>query len=314
MAGVEAIIPSYSKIYNLGHKAIIDLLKDPVVVEEKVDGSQFSFMLDDAGVLYYRSKGVALFPPVHDSNFRAAVSYIESVDKKLRPGVTYRGEVLARPRHNTLLYNRVPNNNVVIFDISTGLEQYIPYEQKAEWAAEIGLEVVPRLFEGKLESYEQLNDLLTRESFLGGPKLEGVVIKNYSRYDITGHVLMGKIVRDEFREMHGERWKVNNPAQSDILVQIIDTYRNERRWEKALQHMRDRGELKQELQDIGPLLKEINLDVLAECEQEIKDALWKWAWPKIGRGITGGAPEWYKNYLAQTQFTGTVVENDGNGV
>jgi len=29
---------SYPKIYNLGHRAIRDLLEDPVVVEEKVDG------------------------------------------------------------------------------------------------------------------------------------------------------------------------------------------------------------------------------------------------------------------------------------
>ncbi len=34
---------SYPKIYGLGHKAITELLSDNVMVEEKIDGSQFSF-------------------------------------------------------------------------------------------------------------------------------------------------------------------------------------------------------------------------------------------------------------------------------
>jgi len=34
---------SYPSIYNLGHHAIATLLDAPVLVEEKVDGSQFSF-------------------------------------------------------------------------------------------------------------------------------------------------------------------------------------------------------------------------------------------------------------------------------
>ena len=38
-------ISSYPKIYSLGHAAILDLLDGRVIVEEKVDGSQFSFGL-----------------------------------------------------------------------------------------------------------------------------------------------------------------------------------------------------------------------------------------------------------------------------
>lgn len=34
---------SYPQIYALGHRYLEDLLKDPVLVEEKIDGSQFSF-------------------------------------------------------------------------------------------------------------------------------------------------------------------------------------------------------------------------------------------------------------------------------
>jgi hypothetical protein len=34
---------SYSSIYALGHKALAELFMEPVLIEEKVDGSQFSF-------------------------------------------------------------------------------------------------------------------------------------------------------------------------------------------------------------------------------------------------------------------------------
>jgi hypothetical protein len=38
---------SYPKLYAMGHRAIADLLLDDVIVQEKVDGSQFSFGLFD---------------------------------------------------------------------------------------------------------------------------------------------------------------------------------------------------------------------------------------------------------------------------
>jgi len=45
----------YCQIYNLGHRAIADLLRGPVIIEEKIDGSQFSFGLftspDDSGTI-----------------------------------------------------------------------------------------------------------------------------------------------------------------------------------------------------------------------------------------------------------------------
>ena len=37
------MIHSYPSIYALGHKAVADIFNEPVLVEEKVDGSQFGF-------------------------------------------------------------------------------------------------------------------------------------------------------------------------------------------------------------------------------------------------------------------------------
>ena len=54
--------------------------------------------------------------------------------------------------------------------------------------------------------------------------------------------------------------------------------------------------------DIGNLIREIQADTKKECESEIKDALFKHFWPKIQRGITAGAPEWFKEQLLASAF------------
>jgi hypothetical protein len=51
---------SYSSIYNVGHRALAGLFDGPVIVEEKVDGSQFSFGLGTDDVLRARSKGAEI--------------------------------------------------------------------------------------------------------------------------------------------------------------------------------------------------------------------------------------------------------------
>ena len=50
---------SYPSIFNLGHRAVAGLLGGPVIVEEKIDGSQFSFGVTVDGEIVTRSKGAA---------------------------------------------------------------------------------------------------------------------------------------------------------------------------------------------------------------------------------------------------------------
>lgn len=300
-------IHGYPKILNLGHKYLEPLFNEEVVVEEKVDGSQFSFRkLDDTTVIY-KSKNCELIVGATDKLFTGAVTYIESIKSLLMPGWTYRGEVLHAPQHNTIRYGRVPQNNLIIFDIDIGEERFLTYEQKKAETQRIGLEVVPILSQGKIEDYQTLKGLLDTDSVLSTAdnrvKLEGIVIKNYSRVSIDGKTLMGKWVREEFKELNHGVFKNANPTNNEIIERLVGVYRHENRWKKAVQHLSESGGLLNDPKDIGPLMKEINVDVLTECEAEIKQKLWDYAWPKISRGITRGFPEFYKEMLAQKQFT-----------
>lgn len=307
---------SYPSIFNLGHKAIAELLLDPVLVEEKIDGSQFSFgWFHEAEESYpdgllCRSKGAPVHTLAPDSMFKRAVDIVKELrhSDRLRPGWTYRAEYLAKPKHNVLAYDRIPACHLMIFDVNTGQEEYLDYDRKADEAARLGLEVVPRLFQGMLVEIEALRALLETVSRLGGQKVEGVVIKNYERFGLDKKVLMGKFVSEKFKEIHAKEWRGVNPNQGDIVQALIAAYRTPARWQKAVQHLVEAGELEQSPRDIGKLIAEVPADVEKECAEEIREALWKWAWPKVRRGLNAGMPEWYKERLMEKQFTDPAAE------
>lgn len=300
------MINSYSSIYNLGHAAVSDLLKGPVIVEEKVDGSQFSFSKNDAGELSCRSKGAAINMLAPEGLFKRAVESVNELAPLMRPGFTYRGEYLNTPKHNTLCYNRVPKKHTIIFDISTGIETYLSPDEKACEAFELGLECVPSLFHGVVSDVQQFRDLLDRESVLGGQKIEGVVIKpaNYDLFGRDKKVLLGKFVSESFREVHSKTWDKEHktPGSNDIIQLLAAQFGTAARWNKAIIHLRERGIIENSPKDIGHLMKEVPEDVQKECAEEIAKQLFDWAWPQLRRRLTGGLPEFYKEELLKRQF------------
>jgi hypothetical protein len=128
------MIHSYPSVYAIGHKAIEGLFNGPVLVEEKIDGSQFSFGIVD-GELQCRSKGKLLVLDAPEALFERAVAQVVARQHLLRPDWIYRGEYLSKPKHNTLAYGRVPRDNIIIFDISSANEEYLGHGTKVEEAA-----------------------------------------------------------------------------------------------------------------------------------------------------------------------------------
>lgn len=292
-------IHSYPSIYALGHGAISELFFDPIIVEEKVDGSQFSFM-KKGNEFFARSKGQELFPGNVPKMFQAA--YYNMLSLPLHDDWVYRGEVLDKPKHNSISYDRIPKMNVILFDINRGPENYLSYDEKVSEAMRLGLEVVPILFHGTIESPASLKVLLDTVSILGGQKIEGFVVKNYTRFGRDKKALMGKYVSEAFKEVHGANWKRENPGRKDVLDELISQLKTPARWNKAVQHLKERGVLAGEPKDIGPLIKEVQEDTHKECEEMIKDRLMSWAWPRLKGAIIGGLPQWYKEQLMEKQF------------
>jgi len=294
-------IGSYPKVYTLGHKAIESLFDNKVVVEEKVDGSQFSFM-KKKGRLYCRSKEVQLDPFSTIGMFEKAVNIVKELEPLMHEGWTYRSEYLQTPKHNTLEYSRVPNKHLIVYDIDKGLEDYISYEEKKDEANKIGLECVPLIYFGLISGPEDIMDLMQTESILGGTTIEGMVFKNYKRFTSDGKVCMGKYVSTVFKEQNKEKWKKDKPTKKDVIQRVVEVFRTDARWNKSVQHLKEAGLLTNSPKDISDLMKEVIKDTEIECIDEIKDMLYEWASPEIKRGIVMGFAEWYKKKLMEDQF------------
>lgn len=299
--------PSYPKVYAIGHRAIADLFtKGPVTVEEKVDGSQISFMTrlnEETGrsELIIRSRN-SLVNPEDPGMFSKAVEAIRAVEDLLIPEVVYRGEYLRTEKHNTLKYDRIPKNHIILFDIMISMEYYLPSWLVAVESDKLGFESVPVIYEGNVHNIEQLKEFLKISSILGGVEIEGVVVKNREHFSTDGKFLVGKLVSEKFKERHEKSWKVRNPSQTNIVDGIIERLNNPNRWEKAVQHLRDNGNLEGSPRDIGNLIKEVQNDIYEEEQDFIKQILFNHFWKTISKGVIVGLPEWYKLVLAEGAF------------
>jgi hypothetical protein len=294
-------ISSYCEVYQLGHRSIKDIFSSEVVLEEKIDGSSFSFgVLGDE--LVCRSKGKQLIVDAPEKMFTKAIATAQRIMPELHKDWIYRGEFLEKPKHNTLKYSRVPDGNIIIYDIMVAPEDYLGPQEKVEECRRLGLECVPLLAKGKIDNLEMFKEFLEQESILGGTKIEGIVIKNYSLFTQSKKAMMGKYVSEAFKEVHDKDWKTRNPHGKDLVFMLTEKYHTEARWQKAIQHLRDAGALEGSPKDIGLLIREVPADILKECETEIRDVLFKHFWPQIARGVTRGLPEFYKEQLAESTF------------
>lgn len=296
----ETSFTSYPKSYNVGHAALrgdVDILKMQCRVEEKVDGSQFSFGLIDGKVMV-RSRGSVFDVNAPDDMFKPACATVLRLyeEGKLVEGWTYRGETLKSPRHNTLRYGRVPKGNIILFDVSPGNNDYLAAHAVA---LALGLESVPCLHVGPV-TIELLDKLLETESVLGGVKIEGVVCKPITPvYGRDGKPIFAKYVAQSFKELHSREWKKQHPSKNDIRDQLVERYRSEARFAKAVQRVRDDGGFVGGPEAIGPLIKNLSADTLSEIELDAKDRLWNHFKKDVVRGVTRGFAEWFKAELAK---------------
>lgn len=295
------MLGSYGSIYIVGHKAVANIFDGDVEITEKVDGSQISFSLQN-GVLHMRSKNQPLYLGGDNGMFNLAVAniYRQAQTGLFSDGYVYRGEFFSKPKHNTLAYDRVPLNNIMIYDVEKGpgSAEFMRWNERQYECARIGFEPVPTFYEGQC-NLDIARGCLEKDSVLGGVKIEGVVVKNYNIFTEDKKVAKAKFVSAEFQEKHQKEWKKTNPGRGDVIEEIIESLRTEARWRKSVQHLRDDGKLEGSPRDIGNLIKETQADILKEEEDAIKNALFVHFKGQILRGAIRGLPEAYKLWIAE---------------
>lgn len=284
----------------MGTDYINQILDDPVEVTEKIDGSQFDFG-KVRGQLFMRSKGAELFFESYEKMFTEAVNYVKKIEKLIPNNTVYFCEYLKNPRHNILTYSRVPKNNLILFGVGLGHDKFIKdYDVLCKYAEDIDIEAVPLLFSGNIKKLEDILQFLETDSCLGGAKIEGMVVKNYLKPFLLGNqpipIMMGKYVSEKFKEVHRKSWNRENTTGGK-WNEFKESYRTEARWNKAIQHLKDKGELENQPKDIGKLIEEIQRDI----EIEEKKIITEWLWQEFGREVLRksvcGFPEYYKRCL-----------------
>lgn len=288
---------AFPKIFTLGQDYIKDIFLEDVEITEKVDGSQFCMGVIN-GELNVRSKGSQLYVDNPDKMFKLAVDYALSISKSMPEGLVFYCEYLMKPKHNVLKYDRVPKNNIILFGVSDLSGKFYP--DLEHYAQLLGIESVPVLYKGKVTSIEDLKKYLETDSILGGTKIEGFVVKNYSRPFLLGGqpipLMSGKFVSEAFKEIHGKEWKRDKTGKGKWET-YCETFRTDARWLKSIQHLKEKGELENSPRDIGKLLKEIKEDIAAEEKENIMKFLWREFGDELLRKSTAGFPEWYKEHL-----------------
>jgi hypothetical protein len=304
-------IPSYGKIWSFGHNvASLAVVGRRCIIEEKVDGSQLSCMVDFDGKLLVRSKGADIHLGAVPNLFEPSVKHLVEQHERghLPKGHVFRFEALCKPKHNTLTYGRAPKGNSVLLDVdlSPGGQRYACPNEREAWAEILGVDCVPVLADVVLSDYREVRTHLDRTSFLGGALVEGVVCKPVEPdyYQADGKRIIAKYVSEAFKETHRKTWEPDRVQKVDLLERIVECVSTPVRWEKAIQHMAEDGELQSSPADIGGIMKRVMQDVEVESVDEIKELLWQAYKKEVVRLSAKGVPDWYKERLLKSAFGG----------
>lgn len=299
------MIKAFPKIFAVGTDYISTIFDDSVEITEKIDGSQFAFGLVN-GELHMRSKGATLYSDNPEKMFSLAIIQVGNIEHILPDNTVYYCEYLQKPKHNTLAYADVPVNHLALFGVCTPGQKFTSnYRDLQDHAQHLGIDVVPLIFDGKINSADELLSMLDTESYLGGQKVEGIVVKNYAKPFLLGGqpipLMAGKYVSEYFKEVHHKTWKGENTNRGKYDL-FMDGFRTEARWRKSVEHMRDAGQLENDPRDIGKLIKAVQEDIAEEEKENIKNFLWNEFGKEITRHAVKGLPEWYKESLAKRSF------------
>jgi RNA ligase len=191
-------------------RAFVDL---EVTVEEKVDGTNIGFSLDEGGVLRVQSRGAYLARGAHPQ-FQPLWPWLEihrfALSEALRPGLMLFGE-WCFARHS-VRYNRLPDWFLGFDVYERAADRFWSSDRRDPWLHDVGLISIPRLAQKRLTINQII--ALIGTSRVGEEPMEGI----YLRHD-QGDWLeqRAKIVRAEFVQGIEGHW-TEQPLEKNSLA------------------------------------------------------------------------------------------------
>lgn len=290
-------ISAFPKIWALGSKWAQGIFDTEVEITEKLDGSQIGFSTA-TGQLVIRSKGAVIDQDDPQKLFKPAVNHIISVHNALRSNLVYYGEAICSHKHNTLTYTYVPLNFIALFAIyDLDNHKWLTYPEMQKESFRLSVDCVPLLYAGATNG-DIAKSFIGKESYLGGPIAEGIVVKAFKDIEIAGvmyPIHSAKYVTEAFKEKHSHNATFKSGKSN--AEEFFEQFNTEARFRKAVQKLQEAGDCAEDPRDIGKLMKLLNQDLEEECIDDIKEGLWAIYRKEFLKTATKGFPEWYKASL-----------------
>ena len=279
----------YGKIYRIGHTETEDIFKnekDLIVIEEKIDGGNFRFMILDQRVIIGSRTQQLTSDEGEDTNmnkmFLRCSNYvrqmIKDLDLKKYEGMIFYGENCIK---HTLNYNWDEIPPYLGFDIRKD-NVFINYEERTKLFQELGLKEAPLVEIKQAKEIKEIDDNIIPISKYAKGKAEGVVFKNYSKQ------IFAKYVSDAFKEDNalafGGSPKYNNIDDTNN-GDFIFKYCTNARIDKQIFKLLEEGN-KLDMPLMKYLSKRVYQDIWEENYQELSTSRWKLDLNKIMKPLT----------------------------
>lgn len=270
----------YHSLINGNKKRFADqVLKPgaPIVIEEKIDGANASFKLENGELLAF-SRNTQLDA---ENNLRGFYQWVQAVIDKtlLREGVTYYGEWTAPHKMN---YGE-NHHKFYLFDALSEEGVFADRDMIEHLANRFGIEAAPLFYRGEYVSQEQINSYIGKSSI--GEVGEGVVIKVDDEEHGDERIVL-KFVSDYFKESKFIAKK--NPVNSGCaLTDFVDATLTDARVSKMLHKLVDEGKLEEDysIQDMGLILKNLGGSLFEDIIKEEMDELLGLLKKRVGRKV-----------------------------
>ena len=253
----------YPKIKNLGTDETYGIFDSTCVIQEKVDGANFHFWLDE-GNLVFGSRNKSMEDKKDPKGWSGMVPVLSSFNDNpelFNQNYQYYGESMQK---HTIAYSKIPN--FVGYDIwDKKTEQFLDWKIVRDEFTKLNLPFIHVHFErdGSEITVEELNECIKNSAYKEGES-EGIVIKNYDRQTFA------KIVTDSFKEKNRQVFKGNSspPKEGNSTIIIASTYSTDARIEKTIHKLIDEGN-KLDMSMIPILFNAVAEDMFEENAVEI---------------------------------------------
>jgi hypothetical protein len=228
----------YIKIKALGHKdneLIFANGDDEIVLEEKIDGANFRFMIKDGEFIFGSRTQVLDETRQDEKNWKACCDYIRATVKPLKKyeGFIFYGELC---RRHTIGYNFDTMPPFIGFDVlRIKTHIFMNWSMVQSMFARMGLQFVPvvkTVLAGSIAGFEDEDVPLSK--YYDG-RAEGVVFKNYKRQ------IFGKHVRTEFKEDNKKAFGGTPKYEETDSGKIMARFCTNARIEKCVYKLEDEG-------------------------------------------------------------------------